>query len=105
MLHQGADLGGGARVVTYLYTCPDHGGFDVRRPMSAANDAQACPSCDAPSRRVFTTPMLTRTHRALAAALGRDERSADAPEVVTSLPPREARPQRRPPPPRGLPRL
>jgi putative FmdB family regulatory protein len=105
MLPPGADLGGEPRVVTYLFTCPDHGGFDVRRPMSAANDAQACPSCHAPSRRVFTTPMLPRTHRALAAALERDERSADAPEVVTSLPPRQARPQRRTLPPRGLPRL
>ncbi|WP_372455771.1 FmdB family zinc ribbon protein [Nonomuraea sediminis] len=81
-------------VATYEYRCVDCGRFEVRLPIGTATPACDCPECHRPAARVFSSPYLSRVPPAVAAALGREERSQEAPEVVTSVPPK-----RRPPPP------
>jgi hypothetical protein len=75
-------------VATYPYRCPEHGDFDVHRPIGTAAGTSLCPCCSADAIRVFSAPMLAHTSRAVAAALQRDEKSREAPEVVTAPPSR-----------------
>jgi putative FmdB family regulatory protein len=81
-------------VATYPYRCLEHGTFDVRRPIGTAAGTWLCPTCGGDAVRVFSPPMLAHTSRALAAALQRDEKSREAPEVVSALPSRK--PSRQP---------
>ncbi|MFD1929965.1 MULTISPECIES: FmdB family zinc ribbon protein [Nonomuraea] len=83
-------------MATYEYHCPDCGRFDVHLPIGTATPVCDCPACHGPSRRVFSSPYLSRVPAAVAAGLAREERSQEAPEVVTDLPPRRRR--RRPHP-------
>lgn len=80
---------------TYGYVCADCGGYDVVRSMAAASAPAPCPSCGRLGRRVFGSPALRLLAPALRGALDASARSADAPEVVTSLPPRTGRVQKR----------
>ncbi|NJC73128.1 zinc ribbon domain-containing protein [Planosporangium thailandense] len=81
-------------MATYEYRCPRDGDFEVRFPIGAAAARVTCSACGADAARVFSAPLLTRTPQSLAAAIDRTERSAETPEVVTSVPPRP-RPARR----------
>ena len=75
----------------YDYRCADDGVFEVSRPLGTAPGAIACPACDREAVRVFSTPMLgTTAPKALVAAIEHSEKTRDAPDIVTSLPPQPA---------------
>jgi len=79
-------------VATYEYRCAADGTFELRLPLGSAPAAAACPACGGEGRRVFSPPMLRPDlPRPLVTAMDRAERSREAPEVVTSLPPRDPR--------------
>jgi putative FmdB family regulatory protein len=80
---------------TYSYICAACGAFDLVRPMAAAGEPVTCSNCGSAARRVFGTPSLRLVPAALRDALDAGHRSTDAPEVVTVLPPRTGRTQRR----------
>ncbi|TCK24801.1 FmdB family zinc ribbon protein [Pseudonocardia endophytica] len=71
---------------TYTHRCPVCGEFDQVRPMSAAGSAAACPDCGAAAPRVFGAPSLRGLDPGVRRALDASARSADAPEVVASVP-------------------
>jgi putative FmdB family regulatory protein len=75
-------------MATYEYRCPVHGSFQVRTPIGQARSTVPCGVCGTAAARVFSAPMLARTPPALAAALDRAGRSAEAPEVVSQIPDR-----------------
>jgi putative FmdB family regulatory protein len=83
-------------MATYEYRCPADGAFDVSFPIGTAAARSRCPTCGADAARAVSTPLLVRTPRALAAAIGRAERSAEAPEVVSAIPVRPQAPPGRP---------
>jgi putative FmdB family regulatory protein len=71
---------------TYGFRCASCGEFDLVRPMSAASAATGCPTCGAMAPRVYGAPALGGRDPGLHRALDASARSADAPEVVTSVP-------------------
>jgi putative FmdB family regulatory protein len=73
-------------VPTYGYDCARCGAFDLVRPMARAGDPASCPSCGEPGRRSYAAPALRSLDPALRGALDASARSADAPEVVRSVP-------------------
>jgi putative FmdB family regulatory protein len=80
---------------TYGYVCASCGEFDLIRSMAAAGMPTECPTCGQPGRRLFTAPALRSVPPGLRRALDTQARSADAPDVVTSPPPRTGRRQPR----------
>lgn len=88
-------------MATYAYRCQDCGEFEVRLPIGTAEAVRDCPVCRGASRRLFSAPHLTRLSPAMSAALTREEKSREAPEVVTSALPR----RRQSPPHPALSRL
>jgi putative FmdB family regulatory protein len=73
-------------VTTYQYRCDQDGLVDVIRPMGTAQPREQCPRCEGIAVRVFSPPRLSFADRGIMAAIDATKRSADAPEVVTSLP-------------------
>lgn len=73
-------------MATYEYVCLDCGRFDVHLPIGTAPLSRDCSACEREARRVFSPPNFSRVHPALSAALGREERSRDAPTVVSGIP-------------------
>jgi hypothetical protein len=59
--------------------------------MSEAAAGAACPDCGETARRVFGTPALRALEPGLARALDASARSAEAPQVVSSVPGRRRR--------------
>jgi putative regulatory protein, FmdB family len=84
-------------VPTYSYSCVVCGSFDVVRRMAEVGMETSCPDCGRTSGRVYGAPALRGLDLGVRRALDAQERSADAPTVVTSLPPRSAADQRRSP--------
>ncbi|WP_067602684.1 hypothetical protein [Nocardiopsis listeri] len=76
----------------YRFECGEHGGIDIEAAMGTAPSTLPCPTCHRPARRVFGAPMLNRSRGAVRSTYERAERSADAPDVVRSPPPRAGRP-------------
>jgi putative FmdB family regulatory protein len=72
-------------VPTYSYRCAACGPFDLVRPMAAAHEEAVCPECGGRSTRTFGAPAL-RLDAGVPAAVEAGERSAEAPEVVRSIP-------------------
>jgi putative FmdB family regulatory protein len=68
----------------YEFTCEACGPFDVWRPVEEASVRLLCPGCLRPARRRFSAPGLARMPSALRAAREREERSAQAPDVVSA---------------------
>lgn len=79
----------------YQFLCDEHGGIALRAAMGTAPSTLPCPDCGEQARRVFSAPMLTRAPGAMTKAFERAERSANAPEVVRSIPPQAQRPRQR----------
>lgn len=76
---------------TYDYRCPRCGGFQLRRPMAESERETTCPGCALPAARVFGAPALRGLDPAVRRALDAGVRSADSPQVVTSVPGRSRR--------------
>jgi putative FmdB family regulatory protein len=74
----------------YEYACAADGAFELTLPLGTAPAASACPACGAEAARVFSAPMLKRMAPGLVAALDHSEKTREAPDVVTKLPPRPA---------------
>jgi putative FmdB family regulatory protein len=73
-------------VAIYSYRCPECGSFELVRPMCASGAEADCPGCGGRARRLFDAPALRMASRGVRAALEKDERSADSPEVVRAVP-------------------
>ena len=71
---------------TYSYRCVVCGPFDLVRPMSASGSAARCPACDRAGSRVFGAPALRSLSSGLRRALDADARSADSPNVLSTVP-------------------
>jgi putative FmdB family regulatory protein len=71
---------------TYSYRCPGCGSFELVRPMAASGADASCPRCGGVGRRVFAAPALRALGAGLRTALEAGERSAEAPEVVSTVP-------------------
>jgi putative FmdB family regulatory protein len=76
---------------TYGYRCRSCGGFDLVHPMAQAAATAPCPGCGEASSRVFRALALRALDPGLRRALDADARSADAPQVVSSVPGRSRR--------------
>ncbi|WP_199789176.1 MULTISPECIES: zinc ribbon domain-containing protein [unclassified Streptomyces] len=88
---------GGNFMATYEYLCSDCGPFDVRLAIGSAPATHDCPGCAGEARRVFSSPSLAVTPHGLTSSREREEKSREAPDVVSAPPPRE-RPAPRPHP-------
>ena len=73
---------------TYGFDCSGCGAFDLVRPMTQASEPATCPACGGPARRTWGAPALRGVDPAVRRALDASVRSADAPTVVSSVPPR-----------------
>ena len=69
-------------VPTYDFFCEDCGPFELRRPVTEAGEAAACPACGAEARRVYAMPNTKRMPTGLSGAMNRAEKSAHEPEVA-----------------------
>ena len=76
---------------TYAYRCPRCGEFQLHRPMAESGCETTCPDCAHPAARVFGAPALRGIDPTVRRALDASARSADAPQVVTSVPGRSRR--------------
>jgi predicted nucleic acid-binding Zn ribbon protein len=85
-------------MATYQYRCDTDGVLDVQRPIGTAPAGITCPSCGAPSTRVFTPPMLGLADRGRMAVIDHAESSRYAPAVVSSVPATRRTGTRRPAP-------
>lgn len=81
-------------MATYTFRCRDCESFDVLQPMSSVQPTHTCPSCGAPAARVFTAPHLVTAPRGLHQAAEASEASAEAPQVVRSIPDGAPRPRK-----------
>ena len=79
----------------YGFGCAVCGDFELVRPMAAAGSPAECPDCGGPARRRFTPPAVRLLSTGVRRALDVEARSADVPDVVTTLPPRTGRRQQR----------
>jgi len=68
-------------VPLYAFACPACGPFDLQRPMAAASDPAACPTCAERAVRLYFSPGTTTTSPG-SRADAVDERSRHAPERV-----------------------
>lgn len=71
---------------TYAFRCPRCGEFEVRRPMAESGCDTTCPGCALPAARVFGAPALRGLDPTVRRALDAGARSAESPQVVTSVP-------------------
>ncbi|WP_443071789.1 FmdB family zinc ribbon protein [Streptomyces sp. WMMC940] len=81
-------------MATYEYLCSRCGPFDVKLAIGTAPTHHGCPVCTGTARRVYSSPGLALTSHTVAALHERDERSRDAPAVVSEVPPGERVPRR-----------
>ena len=71
----------------YDYHCATCGPFESNRPMKESSDPAACPQCNALSARVLIAPSLNLMQASARRAEIRNEKSANAPEVVKRIAP------------------
>ena len=76
---------------TYTYRCQRCGGFELVRPMAEAGAPAHCPDCGEAARRVFGAPALRGLDPGVRRAKDAEAGSADAPQVVNSVPGRSRR--------------
>ena len=80
-------------MATYVFRCADCAEFEVVQPMAEVRPTHPCPGCGHSSRRVFTPPALNTTSPGLHRATQAAEASAEAPQVVRSIPSGAPRPR------------
>lgn len=66
----------------YDFTCPQCGPFRAWAQMADAGDDVLCPACRGAAARAVSAPHIGAMTSQLRRAIGRSERSADAPSVV-----------------------
>src|SRR6476619_7642990 len=71
----------------YDYHCATCGPFESNRPMKESSDPAACPQCNALTARVLVAPSLNLMQASTRKAEICNEKSANAPEVVTRITP------------------
>jgi putative FmdB family regulatory protein len=76
---------------TYGFSCRQCGDFTMRRPMSETTATADCPDCGHSARRMFGSPALRALDDSLRQAHAAGERSADSPQIVSSVPGRSPR--------------
>ncbi|AWI27423.1 FmdB family zinc ribbon protein [Streptomyces tirandamycinicus] len=81
-------------MATYEYLCSRCGPFDVKLAIGTAPTSHGCPVCTGTARRVYSSPGLALTSHTVAALHERDERSREAPAVVSEVPPGRSVPRR-----------
>lgn len=67
----------------YDYHCATCGPFESNRPMKESSEPAACPQCAAMTARVLVAPSLNLMRASSRMAEMRNEKSANAPEVVS----------------------
>lgn len=85
-------------MATYVFRCtgcPDRPVFEVVRSITEPTSGQACPGCGRAAVRVFTPPALGTTSPGLHRAVDAAAASAEAPQVVSSVPAGAPRPAAR----------
>ncbi|MEU2426758.1 FmdB family zinc ribbon protein [Streptomyces sp. NPDC007851] len=75
-------------MATYEYLCGRCGPFDVRLAIGTAPRTYSCPHCAGAARRLYSSPGITLTPKAVAALHVREEQAREAPAVVSQPPPR-----------------
>ena len=70
----------------YDYHCATCGPFESSRPMKESSEPAACPQCAALTARVLVAPSLNLMQASTRKAEIRNEKSANAPEVVSRMP-------------------
>ena len=78
-------------MVTYEYTCDDHGLTEVNLPMGTAPATGSCRVCDQPARRVFARPMISTANQTAMRIIDSTKATSDRPDVVSSIPPTRRR--------------
>ncbi len=71
----------------YDYFCAACGPFESSRPMKESSEPAACPHCNASAARVLVAPSLNLMRSSTRKAEVRNEKSANAPEVVSRIAP------------------
>lgn len=71
---------------TYEFSCDEHGRSESFFSMGDAPDSVPCPACGSPSRRAFSSPMISAVDQKRMGLIDSTKASADAPAVVTSIP-------------------
>ena len=69
----------------YDYYCATCGPFESSRPMKESSEPAACPQCAALTARVLVAPSLNLMQASTRKAEIRNEKSANAPEVVSRI--------------------
>ena len=69
----------------YDYHCATCGPFESSRPMKESSEPAACPQCAALTARVLVAPSLNLMQASTRKAEIRNEKSANAPEVVSRI--------------------
>ena len=75
-------------MATYQYRCDEHGLVETTCPMGTAPAELRCTACGRPARRRYSSPRLGLADKRAVALLDRTERTREAPDVVTAVPPR-----------------
>jgi hypothetical protein len=71
-------------MAVYQYRCGKHGIVEATFPMGTAPGRLRCSSCDGDADRVFSPPLLSRTPKAVTAAIDHAEKSRVEPDVVSA---------------------
>ncbi|MFJ9027665.1 zinc ribbon domain-containing protein [Streptomyces sp. NPDC102274] len=75
-------------MATYEYSCDRCGTFDLRLPIGTADSTSRCPICEGIAKRVFSAPAFAVTGKAIASLHDQEERSREAPAMVSEVPSR-----------------
>lgn len=70
----------------YEFRCPAGTTTDASFSMAAVPDTVDCPDCGAPAARRISIPGLSRTGSPAFQLMDSTRRSAESPDVVTSIP-------------------
>lgn len=70
----------------YEYECRRCGRFDVQLAIGTAPNAYECPECADNARRVYSSPGLAVTSPILGALHEQEEKTREAPAVVSEVP-------------------
>ncbi|WP_221801613.1 FmdB family zinc ribbon protein [Oceanobacter mangrovi] len=69
----------------YEYKCPHHGVFQELAPMQQHDQPKPCPQCQTVSARVIVLPPeIARVLRETRAAMERNEKARESPDVMTA---------------------